>query len=111
MIRLLGLRWQIEGSGIQSSLSFPQAPNPGERVPCLGSAKPIACDATAGSDLDSAAGSGTMERQEDGQVHHRVAWLVSLVDQWCRPVWPGARWAGLPRLSLSAGAGPGAAQR
>ena len=52
-----------------------------------------------------------MERQEDGQVHHRVAWLVSLVDQWCRPVWPGARWAGLPRLSPSAGAGPGAAQR
>ena len=42
-----------------------------------------------------------MERQEDGQVHHRVAWLVSLVDQWCRPVWPGARWAGLPRLSPS----------
>jgi len=38
-----------------------------------------------------------MERQEDGQVHHRVAWLVSLVDQWCRPVWPGARWAGLPK--------------
>ena len=36
-----------EGSGSQSSPSFPQAPNPGERVPCLGSAKPIACDATA----------------------------------------------------------------
>ena len=42
-----------------------------------------------------------MERQEDGQVHHRVAWLVSLVDQWCRPVWPGTRRAGLPRLSPS----------
>jgi hypothetical protein len=40
-----------EGSGSQSSPSFPQAPNPGERVPGLGSAKPIACDATAGSDL------------------------------------------------------------
>src|SRR5207247_4946814 len=40
-----------EGPGSQSSPSFPQAPNPGERVPGLGSAKPIACDATAGSDL------------------------------------------------------------
>jgi len=37
-----------EVSGSQSSPSFPQAQNPGERVPCLGSAKPIACDATAG---------------------------------------------------------------
>ena len=38
------------------SPSFPQAPNPGERIPCLGSAEPIACDATAGSDLDAVAG-------------------------------------------------------
>ena len=52
--------------GSQSSPSFPQAPGPGERVPCLGSAKPIACDATAGSDLDTVAGSRTMNRREDG---------------------------------------------
>jgi hypothetical protein len=31
-----------------------------------------------------------MERQEDGQVQYRVACRVSLADQWCRPVWPGA---------------------
>jgi hypothetical protein len=60
-----------EGPGSQSSPSFPQAPNPGERVPCLGSAKPIACDATAGSDLDAAAGSGIMDRREDGTAQHR----------------------------------------
>jgi hypothetical protein len=58
-----------EASGSQSSPSFPQAPNPGEWVPCLGSAKPVACDATAGSDLDTVAGSGTMDRREDGTVH------------------------------------------
>jgi drug/metabolite transporter (DMT)-like permease len=57
-----------EGSGSQSSPSFPQAPNPGERVPCPGSAKPIACDATAGSDLDAAVASRTMDRREDGRV-------------------------------------------
>jgi len=60
-----------EGSGSQSSPSFPQAPNPGERVPCLGSAKPIACDATAESDPDAAAASGTMDRREDGTAQHR----------------------------------------
>jgi len=38
-------------------------PIPGERVLCLGSAKPIACDATAGSDLDTAAGSRTLDRR------------------------------------------------
>jgi hypothetical protein len=57
-------------TGSQSSLSFPQAPNPGERVPCLGSAKPIACDATAGSDLDAVAGSRTMDRREDDTAQH-----------------------------------------
>ena len=57
-----------EGSGSQSSPSFPQAPNPGERVPRLGSAKPIACGRTAGSDLDALAGSGTMDRREDVTV-------------------------------------------
>jgi len=40
--------------------------SPGERSPGLGSAEPIACDATAGSDLDAAAGSGTLEREENG---------------------------------------------
>src|SRR5215472_12356948 len=41
---------------LHSSLPSPQAPNPGERMPCLSSAEPIACDATAGSGLDPAAG-------------------------------------------------------
>jgi hypothetical protein len=36
---------------------------PSERAPGLGSAKPIACDATAGSGLDAATGSGTMDRR------------------------------------------------
>jgi hypothetical protein len=61
------------GPGSQSSPSFPQALNPGERVPGLGSAKPMACDAIAGSDLDAAAGSGTMDRREDGTVQPPVA--------------------------------------
>jgi hypothetical protein len=34
------------------------------RVPCQDSAEPIACDATAGRDLDMVAGSGTMKRWE-----------------------------------------------
>src|SRR2546430_239763 len=38
-------------------------------MPCLGSAKPIACDATGGSDLDSAAGSGSLDRR--GRRHAR----------------------------------------
>jgi len=38
---------------------------PGERSPRRGSAKPIACDATAGSDLDAAAGSRTLDGPED----------------------------------------------
>jgi hypothetical protein len=71
-----------EGPGSQSSPSFPQALNPGERVPGLGSAKPIACDATAGSDLDAAAGSGTMDRREDGTVQPRLRRQASLPDQW-----------------------------
>jgi len=41
--------------------SSSQAPDPGERALGRGSAKPIACDATAGSDLDAAAGSGAIE--------------------------------------------------
>jgi hypothetical protein len=40
---------------------------------CLGSAEPIARDATEGSDLDTVAGSGTLERQEDGQMQHLPA--------------------------------------
>jgi|HubBroStandDraft_6_1064221.scaffolds.fasta_scaffold302918_3 hypothetical protein len=72
-----------EGSGSQYSPSFPQAPNPGERVPCLGSAKPIACDATAGSDLDAVTGSGTMDRREDGTTQPRLLRRrVSPTDQW-----------------------------
>ena len=60
-----------EGSGSQYPPSFPQAPNPGEQVPCLGSAKPIACDATTGSDLDTVAASRTVDRREDGTAQHR----------------------------------------
>jgi hypothetical protein len=71
-----------EGSGFSVPSVLPQAPNPGERVPCLGSAKPIACDATAASDLDTAAGSGTMIRREDGTVHPRLRRRMSLTDQW-----------------------------
>jgi hypothetical protein len=40
---------------------WPAAPDPGERTLGRGSAKPITCDATAGSDLDAAAGSRTIE--------------------------------------------------
>jgi hypothetical protein len=71
-----------EGSGSQSSPSFPQAPNTGERVPRLGSAKPIACGATAGSDLDAVAGSGIMDRREDVTVQRRLRRPVSPTDQW-----------------------------
>jgi len=67
--------------GSRSPPSFPQTPKPGERVPCLSSAKPIACDATAGSDLDTAAASRTMNRQEDGTVQPRMRRRVSLTDQ------------------------------
>jgi hypothetical protein len=56
--------------------SFPSsswAPLACERVLCLGSAEPIARDAAEGSDLDTVAGSGTLERQEDGQMQHLPA--------------------------------------
>jgi len=51
-----------------------QARNPGERALGRGSAKPIACDATGGSDLDAAVGSGTLERR--GRRHRAApdAW-------------------------------------
>ncbi len=42
------------------------APKPGEWALGLGSAKPIACDATAGSDLDAVTASRTIEAEEDG---------------------------------------------
>jgi hypothetical protein len=43
---------------------------PGERAPGPGSAKPIACDATGGSDLDAVTASGTLEREVGGYGQH-----------------------------------------
>ena len=76
-----------------------------------GSAKPIACDATAGSGLDAVPGSGTMERQEDGYVQHGAAWRMSLVGLRSQRVWPGMRRAGLPRPSLAQTPRPARSQR
>jgi hypothetical protein len=65
-------RGASEGSGSQACPSFPQPPNPGERVPCLGSAKPIACDAAAASDLMTRRPrAGQWDRREGGTVQHR----------------------------------------
>ena len=61
-----------EGFGLHSFPSSPQAPNPGEWAPGLGSAEPVACDATGGSDLDAAAGSGTIDRH--GRRHYAATW-------------------------------------
>ena len=58
-----------------------QAPNPGEWTSSRGSAKPIACDATGGSDLDAAAGSGTIDRRQDGPVQHRLRGRERRTDQ------------------------------
>ena len=60
-----------EGGVSWSPPSSSQPRYPRERAPGLGSAKPIACDATAGSDLDAVAGSGTLEREEDDYRQHR----------------------------------------
>ena len=49
---------------------FLVAPIPGEWPRGLASAKPIACDATAGSDLDAAAASWTIEAEKDGTALH-----------------------------------------
>ena len=45
--------------------------NPCEWAPCLGSAKPIACGATAGSDLDAVAASWTIGSEGDECVLYR----------------------------------------
>ena len=47
--------------------------DPCEWAPGLGSAKLIACDATAGSDLDAVAASWTIGSEGDGCAHHRAA--------------------------------------
>jgi hypothetical protein len=60
---------------------FRQAPIPGEWAPCLGSAKPIACDATAESALYTVAGSWTMERREDGTTSATGMYASSRIDQ------------------------------
>ena len=49
-----------------------------------------------------------MERQEDGSVRSGLRKRVSLADQRCRRVWPGARRAGPPKAEAGAGAGPAA---
>ena len=76
-----GLRTREPGSSFPPHLPRRRR-IPGERSPRLGSAQPIACDATRGSDLDTAAGSGTLDRP--GRRHrtqHPAACRVSLTDQ------------------------------
>jgi hypothetical protein len=54
-----------ERDGAGPYCPFPRSRRtPCDWVPCLGSAKPIVCDATAGSDLDAVAGSGTIVGEE-----------------------------------------------
>jgi hypothetical protein len=48
-----------QGFGCSILSVFPAGAEPWRAMPSLGSAKPIACDATAESDLDVVAGSGT----------------------------------------------------
>jgi len=50
----------VRVSVLISPSSSPQAPNPGEWTPGLGSAKPIARDATGGSEPDAVAASSTI---------------------------------------------------
>ena len=53
----------------------------GEWTPGRGSAKPIACDATAGSDLDAAAGSRTLDRRGRRHCAAQIACPVSHANQ------------------------------
>jgi hypothetical protein len=83
--------------------------NPCEWTPGLGSAKPIACDATAGSDLDAVAASWTIGSEGDGGAHTglpavRASWITG------PRMWPGVRRAGLAKAEPGADAGPAAPQ-
>jgi hypothetical protein len=49
----------------------------------LGWAKPIACDATAGSKLDTAAGSGPWTAEEDGTERRRSREIFR-AERWIR---------------------------
>jgi hypothetical protein len=57
--------------------------------------KPVACDATARSDLDAAAGSGAYTGEEDGPVLHPCEVVVVNCDD--GSVGDGARRAGPPQ--------------
>jgi hypothetical protein len=80
-------------------------------MPGLGSAKPIACDATAGSDLDAVAASWTIGSEGDGCAHHQAAFRRSHLDHRALRLWPGVRRAGRSTAEPGADGGPGAAQR
>jgi hypothetical protein len=84
--------------------------HPLEWPPGLDSAKPIACDATAGSDLDAVAASWTIEAEEDGTALHRHRLAYKPSDLPASSVRPGVRPGGPPRLSPGADAGPAAPQ-
>src|SRR5260370_25231225 len=74
--RLTNLRVRAAHPGLlRSSLlrSPRRRQDPCEWARGLGSAKPIACDATAGSDLDAEAASWTIGSEGDGYAHHRAA--------------------------------------
>jgi hypothetical protein len=72
----------IGGFGFPVLSVFPAGAQPWRAGAVSGSVKPIAGDATAGSDLDEAPGSRTMDRREDGPVQPRLRRRVSLTDQW-----------------------------
>ena len=74
----------------------------------LGSAKPIACDATAGSDLDAVAASWTIGSEGDGCAYHRLP-AASHLDQHALWLWPGVRRAGLAKAGVLRGRIDGAA--
>jgi hypothetical protein len=98
----------IRGLGLSVLSVFPAGAEPWRAgAVSLGSAKPIACDATGRSDLDAVARSGTMARREDGTVRRRV----SLTDRW-RPAsrGPGVRRPG-PRLGQRPALAPGQRHR
>jgi hypothetical protein len=84
--------------------------NPGEWTPGLGSAKPLACDATAGSAQDAVAASRTISRRGRRGPPLLASVLVLLVIRHVSR-WVGARQAGPSRQRPGAGAGPRRAQR
>jgi hypothetical protein len=83
---------------------------PCEWAPGLGSAKPIACDATVGSDLDAVTASWTTGSEAGGCAHHRTACRASHLDQRALRLRPGVRRGGPPKAEPGADAGPAAPQ-